>query len=547
MIIAMQFNKEKTKNTYKKMKSKLLFFLAAMLVCGSMSAQNYTNHYPYDQHSSENSMTFRAKICIDGVEQQSVDVIEIGAFKGNIVTDSKFVKAFGSAKYYRVNMTIGGGGSNEDYPVTFKLYDHANSMELVNYTVTDPNGNVVDGVTWHVDANLGTYMNPYVLNFRTTQAIPLEIAGYGTGTGNWYLITSPLEGTTAVNKVTNMTANEYDLYYFDQTQELEWVNYKPGDGNVNPGFGLTAGKGYLYANSDDVTLSFNGVPYDGDGSVTLTRATCPHEAMEGWNLIGNPWNEAATIGRYSLRMNSDRDNLITVENPDESIAAMEGVFVYAEEDGETVTFGTGAKSRSMDARIVLNLNHDGGNVIDRAIVGIGEGQTLPKFQLKDNSTKLYLTQDKQDFAVARGNGQGEMPVNFKASKNGDYTIAVSIKDVEMDYLHLIDNLTGADIDLLQTPNYTFSAKSDDYASRFKLVFSASVDDADDDFAFINNGNIIITDVDASATLQIVDVTGRVMFNGSVSHNISTANMAEGVYVLRLMNGSNVRTQKIVVK
>ena len=197
--------------------------------------------------------------------------------------------------------------------------------------------------------------------------------------------------------------------------------------------------------------------------------------MEGWNLVGNPWNESATIGRYSLRMNETRDNLITVEDPNESIARLEGVFVYAEEDGETVTFNKGSKSRSIDERIVLNLNSNG-NVIDRAIIGIGDGQTLPKFQLKDNSTKLYLMQDKQEFAVVRSNGQGEMPVNFKASENGDYTIAVSIKDVEMDYLHLVDNLTGADIDLLQTPDYTFTAKSDDYASRFKLVFSANIDD-----------------------------------------------------------------------
>lgn len=32
-------------------------------------------------------------------------------------------------------------------------------------------------------------------------------------------------------------------------------------------------------------------------------------------------------------------------------------------------------------------------------------------------------------------------------------------------------LTGADIDLLQTPSYTFEAKADDSASRFKLVFA----------------------------------------------------------------------------
>jgi hypothetical protein len=32
-------------------------------------------------------------------------------------------------------------------------------------------------------------------------------------------------------------------------------------------------------------------------------------------------------------------------------------------------------------------------------------------------------------------------------------------------------MTGADIDLLQTPSYTFEAKTSDHASRFRLVFS----------------------------------------------------------------------------
>ena len=41
-----------------------------------------------------------------------------------------------------------------------------------------------------------------------------------------------------------------------------------------------------------------------------------------------------------------------------------------------------------------------------------------------------------------------MLVNFKAEENGTYTISVDVDNVEMDYLHLIDNLTGDDIDLL---------------------------------------------------------------------------------------------------
>jgi hypothetical protein len=54
----------------------------------------------------------------------------------------------------------------------------------------------------------------------------------------------------------------------------------------------------------------------------------------------------------------------------------------------------------------------------------------------------------------------------------------------MDYLHLIDTMTGADIDLLarrqaQGPaSYSFKASTQDDESRFKLVFATNDEDGD---------------------------------------------------------------------
>ena len=142
----------------------------------------------------------------------------------------------------------------------------------------------------------------------------------------------------------------------------------------------------------------------------------------------------------------------------------------------------------------------------------------------------------------------EQPVNFKAAKNGTYTLTVNLENVELDYLHLIDNMTGADVDLLEMPTYTFTAKTTDYASRFRLVFSANGDansaNTDVPFAFVNNGNIIIN---GEGILQIVDAMGRVVISGDAKHCVSTTGMAPGVYVLRLINGGDVRTQKIVIQ
>jgi len=78
------------------------------------------------------------------------------------------------------------------------------------------------------------------------------------------------------------------------------------------------------------------------------------------------------------------------------------------------------------------------------------------------------------------------------------------------------------------------------------VFSNEKDIADDNeaFAFISNGSII---VNQDGVLQIVDMTGRVVEYGDAKHCISTREMTPGVYVLRLIDDDNVKTQKIVIE
>ena len=124
------------------------------------------------------------------------------------------------------------------------------------------------------------------------------------------------------------------------------------------------------------------------------------------------------------------------------------------------------------------------------------------------------------------------------------TLAVS-SELSFNYLHLIDNKTGADIDLLATPSYSFEAQATDYASRFRLVFATG--NSEDTFAFYSNGSFVINN-EGEATVQVMDVTGRMLsseaINGSASINVEGA---AGVYMVRLVNGENVRVQKIIVK
>lgn len=411
------------------------------------------------------------------------------------------------------------------------------------------------------------------LTMTEPQTFNMGISGYGESTGGWHLIAPPVRIAQPSN-VTNMIAaneDDYDLYYFDQSQEDEWRNYKQGE------FNLRSGKGYLYANKYDVDLSFTGTPVEGDTyDVTLIKDNTA--GFCGWNLVGNPFAEdIAYIGRPFYKMNDEGSEIIAA-GPG-GIAPMEGVFVIANENYETLTFTK--EEGCKGSLLALNLSQ-GHGVVDRAIIRFGEGRQLPKFQINSNSTKVYIPMDGEDYAVVYGSSQDEMPVNFKAQRDGTYVLSIKAEDIEFDYLHLVDNLTGADVNLLQTPNYIFEAKTTDCADRFKLIFVSSGNDTEighvsafskdgsfvvnnegeaaqevidingrndkeDVFVFFSDGSFFVNN-EGEATLQVIDVNGRIVRNETIigCTNVDL-NATSGVYVMRLINGDNVKTQKIVVK
>lgn len=379
----------------------------------------------------------------------------------------------------------------------------------------------------------------------------------------WNLIASPMQ--EAIFPSETMLSNSFDLYRFNQSAVLEWENYNQYF-YLSPYFKLHNGQGYLYANSGDgsnpsVMIDMEGQlrPVGEDVSVPLVYD--PNASFSGWNLVGNPFACDAYLAepRDFYVMNADRDELVVNESENGVIAPLQGIFVQtANASDDAVTFtSTQPETQGRGGALILNV-YEGSVLrqakgsqpaIDRAKVRFGDGPNLSKFSLQSDGTKMFITRDRHDYAVVHADKQGEVPVNFKAAQNGSYTLTVNPENAEMSYLHLIDNLTGADVDLLTEPGYTFDTKTTDYESRFRLVFSAICEDANGDnetFAFISNGNIIVTGDVTGATLQVIDMMGRAIVNTDAVRNVSTNGMQAGVYVLRLINGDDVKTQKIVI-
>ena len=534
---------------------KVLFLIAAFAICGSVFAQDaYWPNIGVDDGTFEDHDPFMAMVSFDNhlfIPEDNYSSIEVAAFV--TVNGTEDYRGHGFLRYwsgdpnpilyFEIFYKPTYSPNEGPLPVHFKMYDHTTGTLYDYFTCTE---NILTQT--EIENPFDFDAMPIISFFTTTTK---DIEGYSAD-GGWYLITSPLNQEVSPEDVLSMTSNNYDLYYFDQTKDLEWINYKPGEGSTNPGFNLVPGKGYLYANSEDVTLTFVGPRYNGDGRVQLTKTDDETVDFPGWNLVGNPFAETAYIDRTEFYVMNDGTKVIASESNE--IGAMEGIFVVAAEDGEYVTFST-SNANLGKGQIVLNVTQDQGNVIDRAIVRFGQGGTLPKFMLNQNDTKLYIPKDNKDFAVVRSSNSGRLPVNFEPAQDGVYFINASVENLSnMKYLHLVDHEAGLDFDLLQDPVYKFEAKTNGKPGRFELVFKKSSQfkelfssNSGISFSFCNNGNWIINN-EGDAVLQVIDINGRILSNEEISGSVSKRiDAAPGVYMLRLINNNDVKVQKIVVE
>ena len=463
-------------------------------------------------------------------------------------------KKYGSlSNPYEINFTEGG-------PAIVDWGDEWSQVPTIDDDVTIGDDTVIigDGVVAYANSITFDGTGELIIeqggqlihNDNVALTMQLNISGYSKSNPDGYnLISFPTYTNdelfaTPISEVDGLipAAGDaiFDLYYFDESQQgEEWRNFKESANNFNS---VEIGKGYLYANNQGAQIAFNG------NTLPTTSLGLPLDYTEGktfagWNLLGNPFTCNAILDHAFYVLNG---NELESHNAGDAVTPLQGFFVYANEPGQECLITAAMPDPS---KSVLNLTVSQNlNVVDNGIINFSQSSQLPKFQFNPNSTKVYMPVEGRDYAVVNAEEQGEMPVSFQAQENGSYTLNFSSENAEFSYLHLIDNMTGNDVNLLDNPSYNFDARTTDYTSRFKLVYALGNNSSESNFGFISNGNLMIFGIEGEATLQIIDVTGRILstenFSGSYSKAINEAN---GVYMLRLIQGSDVRTQKIVVK
>ena len=404
--------------------------------------------------------------------------------------------------------------------------------------------------------------------------------------------------------------SEWDFYSYSEL-DYHWVNMKRNsDDHWHSDYDFwqifydnedhfVSGRGYLVATAEDCFLQGYGKLMKGDGITHPLSYTAEiaHTTRDGFNVLGNPYQSYLDFDKFATANSAiwkggiEKSGYIIINedapikgyayyayessaNPyggDKYIHPHQGFIVMACKTGLTATFNEDMRSVTATAPfrgdrpnyplVNLIVTEASGNC-DLCTVELGrpnKGGLVKAKGVKASKGSVYCHYDDEDWAIVFTQpGLSEIGIRFETPEDDTFTITWDTENGDFHYLHLIDNLTGSDIDCLATDEYRFTAKADDYSSRFRLVFGyTGIDEPEENgastgsetcnFAFMMGNQLV---VNGEGTLRLYDVTGRMMMENIVSGTQTVTMLPDvmaGVYVLQLTGSNGSKTQKIVIR
>ena len=394
---------------------------------------------------------------------------------------------------------------------------------------------------------------------------PSTEATRGEAVNNWYAIATSThdedEDYVSFANVTNITPElpaKYNVYQYDEVH-AEWDDCRDDENSdYDETFNeLYLGRGYLFRTTQDVdNLSFKGEINILNVEYNLSYTSGKGD-LAGFNFLGNPFSENITISENVEVVSQSKDAVSLVggyvlsgtggwsTTIVDEIAPNQGFLVQVNQTGYKaviskpthVSKGTTANNDYI-AFMVANSQYK-----DVTYAWFDKGLPLSKINHRNSEIPMiYIPQNDENFAIAMMSDDTQaFNLNFEAKTTGKYTLSYKANG-EFNYLHVIDRMTGEDIDMLLEGEYSFIGSPMDNANRFivRLGYLPNHDDNGENiFAYQSGSDVVVS---GEGELQIFDVMGR-MISAQRINGVETISLsANGVYILRL----NGNIQKIVV-
>ena len=377
----------------------------------------------------------------------------------------------------------------------------------------------------------------------------------------WQFIASPFTNA-AVSQFTN-TGDNYDLYKFDGRHEnitKEWRNHKDATANFETEF--VSGRGYMASYQNNTTATLSGT-FNNATSISYPvtyqdiEDNKPH--WPNFHLLGNPFTFDMDVEKLSMT------NMAT------GVAMVNNGGTYDYMTTGTIKVGDGFFVKSMAANPVVSYSNAptrGGNddnTSDNISVRVSSSATrdnvvlnfagsdkagFPKLNaFNEDAAYLYVVSEEQRYGIFNYDKDvNEVSLSFEAQKMGKYTISVDAEG-EYETIVLVDRQTGIETNmLLEDYSFTATSSSKENTDRFlvRFTFRSDVNEEAKHFAYQSGDELII---EAEGTVQLFDVTGRMLYIGEVeSHGerINVGHLNNAAYILRLVNEEGVKVQKVII-
>ncbi|MCC3155740.1 FG-GAP-like repeat-containing protein [Hymenobacter sp. 15J16-1T3B] len=355
------------------------------------------------------------------------------------------------------------------------------------------------------------------------------------------------------------------------------------------------------------TLSFTGQVGNSSGSIPMSRASGATAADAGWNFIGNPYPSPLDFSTItaSQRVNLDASFYVFQSTSQyggqyrsyvngvgsSSLIGSSQAFFMRVSAGQT----TGSLSldnsnrvtsyaqqapvqRSADPRPQLYLTVQGRGLSDEAYVYFQPGATAG-VDGEFDALKLSNPHGLNLTAVAAGaelaiNGLPALtsstvvPLRLQLPQAGSYTLrAAALLNLTTAQAYLYDAQTGQLIDLQQQPEYSFNVgAAADLPSRFELRFSPARPTATQPGLTAASVQVYPNPAAEAFTVRVPGLNGadkvqlslynslgqrvhvqtQALGAAGVQTTLPVADLAAGVYQLRIEAGSSTLTRRVVV-
>ena len=369
----------------------------------------------------------------------------------------------------------------------------------------------------------------------------------------WQFIASPFADASIANCFTNNSTYVYDLYRYNGSSEYEWDNHKDNTSSDQSWLYFNTGEGYLASYKDLTTATLYGTLNNAE-SYAWSLSYDMETPLANFHLLGNP---------FTFDMNWDNVNVTNVvdgfavvnneggytysDNNNRTIPVGDGFFVIAIDENPSLTYNAVKRTRS-EKLSSLNVIATSNAGKDNVVINLaGKSEGFNKLQnFNDAIATVYVTESGKNYGIYNCDADvQEVELNFNANYMGNYTISIE-PNGKFEMVTLVDRFTGIETNML-VEDYHFTAMSNVNTNRFIVRMVNGQQTTDNSHFVYQSGEDLI--IDAEGTVQIIDVMGRVLVSDDVestNNRINVSGFQNGTYMVRVINGNEVKVEKVVI-